>query len=209
MTKLYCYNFQTDEANMRVKADRQTTLAGRIAATISAQIAARHYAAGEKLPSVRAMAARMSASTSTVVEAYDILVADGLIAARRGSGFFVTGPMPLLNLAAVGPSPDRVVDPLWISRQTLDASSETSRPGCGWLPADWMPEAPLRRALRDMARAPADILAFYGPSTGHAGLRGLIARRLMARDIEARPGRADGIRIAGDRSGLPAAAGAG
>ena len=43
--------------------------------------------------------------------------------------------------AELAPRLDRAVDPFWVSRQSLEASREVLKPGCGWLPADWMPEA--------------------------------------------------------------------
>ena len=47
----------------------------------------RALAPGARLPSVRALAASLAMSKSTVVEAYDRLVAEGAVVARRGSGF--------------------------------------------------------------------------------------------------------------------------
>ena len=65
------------------------TLTERIGAAILARIEARSLAPGAKLPSIRAAAAEFAVSKSTVVEAYDRLVAAGRIEARRGSGFTV------------------------------------------------------------------------------------------------------------------------
>ena len=44
---------------------------------------------GAKVPSIRAFAATYSVSTFTVVEAYDRLVAQGLLISRGNAGFFV------------------------------------------------------------------------------------------------------------------------
>ena len=90
----------------------------------------------------------MRVSPSTVVEAYDRLAAEGLIRARPGSGFYVTGVgLPPLALAAAAPAVP-AIDPFWVSRQSLDAAAAMLKPGCGWLPADWLPGAALRRAAR-------------------------------------------------------------
>ncbi len=43
---------------------------------------------------------------------------------------------------------NREVDPLWISRQSLDAHDNMLKPGCGWLPKEWLPEQTLRKALK-------------------------------------------------------------
>jgi DNA-binding transcriptional MocR family regulator len=90
-----------------------------------------------------------------------------------------------LSLAELSPLLDRAVDPFWVSRQSLDASDDALKAGCGWLPASWLPEAGLRRALRSVARADAAVLADYGTSLGLPALRQLLARRMADRGIEA------------------------
>nr|WP_218281401.1 PLP-dependent aminotransferase family protein [Pseudomonas sp. RW407] len=142
------------------------------------RLAARSLVPGERLPSIRALAQSLEVSKSTVVEAYERLAAEGLIAARRGSGFYVCGRLPPLSLAEIGPALDRSIDPLWISRQSLEAAEDALKPGCGWLPPSWLPEDELRRALRQLAREPQSSLLEYGRPYGHAGLREQLARRL-------------------------------
>lgn len=167
------------------KTGRSITRTAAVMAEIRRRMAARALAAGEKLPSVRGFAAQMGVSPSTVVEAYDRLVAEGLIRSRPGAGFFVAGAVPPLLLAEVEPRQEREIDPFWVSRQSLDARADIARPGCGWLPADWMPHASLRRALRGLARADDAILADYGPTRGSLALRRLLARQFAAEGIEA------------------------
>ena len=48
-----------------------------------------HLAAGEAIPSIRAMAREQRISVITVQRAYEELEREGLIASRRGKGFFV------------------------------------------------------------------------------------------------------------------------
>ncbi len=86
---------------------------------VRAKIVARVYTPGMRLPSVRAQAKAMGLSVSTVVEAYERLAAQELIHARRGAGFYVSGPVAPLALSEIGPRLDREIDPLWISRQSL------------------------------------------------------------------------------------------
>lgn len=45
--------------------------------------------AGAKLPSKRVLAEHLSVSVSTVEQAYDLLVSEGYVRARKGSGFYV------------------------------------------------------------------------------------------------------------------------
>lgn len=154
---------------------------------ITSRIAARSYLPGSRLPSVRAQARALQVSVSTVVEAYERLAAEGLIASRPGAGFYVTAPAAPLALAQLGPRLDRDVDPLWVSRQSLEAPAHALKPGCGWLPADWLYEAGMRRALRQLARSDTLELTEYATPLGHPGLRQLLSRRLAGNGIEAPP----------------------
>ncbi|GGC77702.1 GntR family transcriptional regulator [Chelatococcus reniformis] len=155
---------------------------------ITARIAARALLPGARLPSVRAQAKAMAVSVSTVVEAYERLAAEGAIRSRPGSGFYVSGAAVPLALAEIGPKREREIDPLWISRQSLEAGEEVLKPGCGWLPASWMHEAGLRRGLRALARAETATITDYATPLGLPALRRLLARRMAACGIEAGPG---------------------
>jgi DNA-binding transcriptional MocR family regulator len=163
------------------------TLVESVMATIRHRIAARSLTPGSRLPSIRALAKAMQISKSTVVEAYERLAAEGMIRSRPGSGFYAAGPLAPLSLDEIGPRLDRAIDPLWVSRQSLEAGDDILKPGCGWLPASWMPEAGLRRALRIMARADAAALTDYGTPLGLPPLRHLLARRLAEHGIVASP----------------------
>ncbi|MBR0779333.1 PLP-dependent aminotransferase family protein [Bradyrhizobium diazoefficiens] len=150
------------------------------------RIASRAIGVGDRLPSIRSLAVAMAVSPSTVVEAYDRLAAEGLIRARRGSGFYVSPAItPPLALADVEPRRDREVDPFWVSRQSLDADPAVPKPGCGWLPPDWMPDAALRRAVRALGRADESVLTNYGSTSGSLALRRLLLTRLAEDAIEA------------------------
>lgn len=157
----------------------------RIMNAVRTRIDGRSLAPGARLPSVRAEAKASGVSVSTVVEAYERLVAEGLIRSRPGAGFYVAAPAAPLMLKAVAPRRERAIDPFWISRQSLEAAPGTSMPGCGWLPADWMFESGLRRALRKMARGDAVDLADYASPLGSERLRVLLARRLLGLSVPA------------------------
>nr|WP_314418989.1 PLP-dependent aminotransferase family protein [uncultured Erwinia sp.] len=142
--------------------------------------------AGERLPSVRQYAAQMQVSPSTVVEAYERLAAGGMIRSRRGAGFFVTGShQPPFNLVEKSADYQRDVDPFWVSRQSLDADPDVLKPGCGWLPADWMPVAALRKAMRQLARSDASLLSDYGSIRGATALRRLLLARFAGEGLSA------------------------
>ncbi len=169
----------------------ETAARGRTAGVMAAireRIAGRALAPGDRLPSIRRFAAAMKVSPSTVVEAYDRLAAEGLIRAQRGSGFYVAHAAPApLRLAEAETPKARAVDPFWVSRQSLDADAAVLKPGCGWLPADWMPNEALRRAIRSLARSDGDLLAYYGGTRGSPALRRLLLGRLAEEGIAAGP----------------------
>ena len=162
------------------------TKTGAVMDEIRTRVASRALAAGDRLPSIRGLAATLRVSSSTIVDAYDRLAAEGLIRARRGSGFYVA-TVPTLQLATATSRRDRAVDPFWVSRESLDADPSVARPGCGWLPADWMPVDALRRAVRALGRADASALVDYAGTRGSLVLRRLLAARLAAEGIATSP----------------------
>lgn len=156
---------------------------------IRARVGARTLSPGDRLPSIRGLAATLGVSSSTVVEAYDRLAAEGLVRARRGSGFYVADHvLPPLRLSADISPTARTVDPFWVSRQSLDAGDQVLKPGCGWLPADWMPNDAMRRALRALARDEQAPLSYYGNAHGSLVLRRLMLTRLADEGLEVTPG---------------------
>ncbi|MGO4450897.1 PLP-dependent aminotransferase family protein [Phyllobacterium sp. TAF24] len=161
------------------------TLVEQVMQAIRQRIAGRTLGPGARLPSIRSFAVIMQVSKSTVVEAYDRLAADGTIQSRRGSGFYVAGHMPPLSLSEIGPRLDHAIDPLWVSHLSLDADEDMPKPGCGWLPASWMPESGVRRALRTLARAEDALLTDYSTPLGLKPLRQLLSRRMAEHGIDA------------------------
>ncbi len=146
--------------------------------------------AGSRLPSIRRFAADYGVSKFTVVEAYDRLVALGFVQSRRGAGFFVAPRLE--NQVNVPPRRDpplrRCVDSLWLLRQdALSNDNEMLKPGCGWLPASWMPQAELEKALRDLTRRPNARLTSYGEPFGYRPLRQQLSVRLAELEIGVEP----------------------
>lgn len=189
---------------------RSETLAATVVTAIRGRIDSRALAPGARLPSVRGLAELMRVSKSTVVEAYDRLIADGAIVARRGSGFYVAGPTRPLSLKALAPQLDRAIDPLWLMRQSLQAGPDVLKPGSGWLPDSWLPDLGLQRGLRALARGAASARIQYDAPLGFAPLRLQHARRLTERGVSVEPDQIMltdfGLAIA--RSALPVSAGA-
>ncbi|MDC8785583.1 aminotransferase-like domain-containing protein [Roseateles koreensis] len=164
--------------------DAPTPLVAQIVAGFQQQIDELTLKPGGKLPSIRQFAAAQGVSVFTVVEAYDRLVALGLVHSRPNAGFFVraraTAP------ASADPA-DRVAelqfDAKWYLRQIFESRNLDIRAGCGWLPQDWLFEEGVRRAFRQMAQEGAE-LGGYGSPYGHAELRALLVELLAERQIK-------------------------
>src|SRR5258708_7777607 len=72
------------------------------------QIRSAKISAGSRLPSVRGLAQTLSVSPITVVQAYDALMADGLVHSCIGRGTFVGGPTFGLARDRETPDPEDV-----------------------------------------------------------------------------------------------------
>jgi len=91
------------------------TLQAQIREVLIGEIRTGHLRPGEPVPSTRAMAQRLGVSRNTVTLAYQSLVAEGFLAARERSGFFVEataaeGLVPEPEVAATAPLPDGALD---------------------------------------------------------------------------------------------------
>ncbi len=74
--------------------------------------------AGDQLPTVKDVAAKVAINPNTVLKAYRELEHEGLVAARPGVGTFVTRTLADRSLAAHGPLRDELM--AWL-RQARDA----------------------------------------------------------------------------------------
>lgn len=163
---------------------RAGTLIESVMKDIESKIASRAYLPNTRLPSVRAQAKAMQVSISTVVEAYDRLVAEGCIVSRPGAGFYTSGPIAPLNLTHIGPKVAREIDPLWVSRESLESTAGSLMPGCGWLPSEWFYQSGIKRALRNLARTHSLDLTEYAPPKGSQAFRHFLQRRMLNHNIE-------------------------
>ena len=164
------------------------TRVGMVLASIRAGIDGRAIGRGAKLPSVRKLAERLGVSKSTVVEAYDRLAAEGIVEARRGSGFYVANaPAPAPHRLDAAPPLNPGVDLRAIVRQALEARPHAPQPAAGWLPEAWLPVAALDKALRAETRGPSETRLRYDSPLGFEPLRRLIATRLAERGAPIAP----------------------
>jgi len=172
----------------------ERTLAEQLAAHFADRIRQRLLLAGARLPSVRECARRHALSPSTVVAAYDRLLAAGLVEARRQRGFFVRATPPEARATphpgGDGPRPPLPVSATALIRGMFQPPGALPMPGLGTLPADWLDLPLLASALHKVSRSAAfaDCSLRYGEPAGDARLRQALAHKLADFGVAATPG---------------------
>lgn len=201
---------------MLMKSSTQS-LTEQLSARISERIRNRLLAPGARLPSVRQCAQQNGVSPSTVVAAYDQLLAQGLVEARKNRGFFVresgraahaadeedASPVdPGLESAAANWSTAhwfaaraagrRGVSPVnatALIRGMFHKVSDKPQPGMGVFPPDWLESTFMPAAVRKVtsSRSLQDFSLQYGEPLGDAGLRRLLAKKLATLNVHTAP----------------------
>ncbi|KAB0508583.1 MULTISPECIES: aminotransferase-like domain-containing protein [Pseudomonas] len=131
---------------------------------------------GTRLPSVRQIARINLLSQSSVIEACERLVAQGVLATRNGAGFFVAATV----LAVQGQR-----DLSWSEgvEQQSGLVGELKL-GCGGLPESWRETDDLSYAIRQVCRTDMAGLFNYSTPLGLPALRQQILKRLKQLCIE-------------------------
>jgi DNA-binding transcriptional MocR family regulator len=163
-------------------ADALTRVAA-ISDHLRGRILAGQLSPGDRLPSVRALAHSRGVSPFTAARTYELLVAEGLIEARRGSGYYVARDAEAFGASGLA-GPEPLVDSVWALRRDYDSHSLQVDAGCGWLPPEWLFGEGVRAALTQVARRPAVYAGRYGSAYGLRALRHHIARQLTLRGVE-------------------------
>ncbi|WP_248750528.1 PLP-dependent aminotransferase family protein [Pseudomonas sp. MWU15-20650] len=126
---------------------------------------------GTRLPSVRQLALDNLLSQSNVVEAFERMVAQGLLATKPGSGFVVAHP-PAHH------------ENHWYEGAEHAWGTFTEGPlgelklGCGWLPDTWRESDDIRYAIREVSRTDTGGLFNYSTPLGVPALREQLLKRL-------------------------------
>ena len=89
---------------MKIPLNRQakTPIYLQIRDRISHLIQTGHLEANAQLPSIRALAQTAHVNKLTVLEAYSVLEAEGLVRAKKGAGYFINPPIDLTTDLATG-----------------------------------------------------------------------------------------------------------
>ncbi len=136
------------------------------------------FAAGMRLPSIRALARQRGVSPFTIAEAYARLVAVGILEARKGSGYYARSDQPK-RVDSTTKRPGKI-DLSWLLHHMLSGNGARG-PGLGVLPSEWLNGIEIGAALRSLGRQGRWLDS--GRPSGFEPLRGLIQRRLADLDI--------------------------
>ena len=126
---------------------------------------------GTRLPSVRQLALDNLLSQSSVIEAFERMVAQGVLAPRQGSGFVVAQP-------AVCHEGN------WYEGAEREWGAFADNPlgelklGCGWLPDAWRESDDISYAIREVTRTDTAGLFNYSTPLGLPALREQLLKRL-------------------------------
>jgi DNA-binding transcriptional MocR family regulator len=179
---------------MLMKTSAQS-LTEQLAVRFADRIRSRLLAPGARLPSVRQCAGQHGVSTATVVAAYDQLLAQGLVHARKNRGFFVRemptarsdgGAAETKAASRVGVSP---INATALIRGMFHKVSNKPHPGMGVFPPDWLESSFMPAAVRKVTstRALQDFSLQYGEPLGDSGLRRVLAQKLGTLSIHTEP----------------------
>ena len=167
------------------------SLTDQLSARFAERIRTRLLAPGARLPSVRECARQQGVSPHTVVAAYDQLLAQGLIEARRQRGFYVRDVSPEPSPVARASAGASIVpaDASSLIRSMFHRQSDKPQPGMGVFPPDWMESTFMPAAVRRVTSGPMlqELSLQYGDPAGDLALRKSLSQKLMGINVPAAP----------------------
>lgn len=181
---------------MLMKTSAQS-LTEQLAVRFADRIRSRLLAPGARLPSVRQCAQLHDVSPSTVVAAYDQLLAQGLVEARKNRGFFVREmPTPRTDGQAGAKAAARMgggaspINATALIRGMFHKVSNKPHPGMGVFPPEWLESTFMPAAVRKVTgmRALQDFSLQYGEPLGDSGLRRVLSQKLASLNVQADAG---------------------
>ena len=173
------------------------TLTEQLSARFAERIRNRLLAPGTRLPSVRECAQQQGVSPHTVVAAYDQLLAQGLVEARRQRGFYVRNEAAapagraraaIKTIANAAP-PAAPADASTLIRGMFHRPSDKPQPGMGVFPPEWFESTFMPAAVRRVtnSRALQELSLQYGEPAGDAMLRASLSRKLTGIGLSVPP----------------------
>lgn len=183
--RFFCERLRATGPFMKLHVDRRaaTSITQQLEDGIRDWIQDHGAGGGRRLPSIRRLAATHGISRNAVIEAYERLVAAGLVRSKPGSGFYVADhAASLASQPSATQALEDVTSGMW---RLFSADEYTLKLGCGWLPSNWREGDDLTHAIRQVARKSRSGIFEYSTPQGPLDLRGLIQERLRPLAITA------------------------
>lgn len=168
-------------------APKTASLTLTLADSIDRQIRDGAYQAGDKLPSLRELAQLHGYAKNTIVAAFEMLVARGLIEPRRGSGYFVRAQPQASGQEEEAGSLGRAMDIVWLMREQLKSEPGELAVGDGFPPVEWLADVRLDKFHHKVVRTGLGALFRYGNRFGYEPLRHHLVRKLADLGIGTEP----------------------
>lgn len=170
----------------------QNFLYQQVADDMSQAIAMGTYAPGERLPSLRRIAAHYEVSLATAIQAYQWLEDSGFIEARPKSGYYV---LPQGCGKACEPEvsrPKMRASEVTVGQLALDILAEARRSevinlGAAIPGPELLPLKSLSRIYAGVVRRDVSLLGYYESQQGNVLLRAEVARRLRVSGVRVHP----------------------
>ena len=163
------------------------TIAQNFADSIRRQINEGAYRPGQKLPSLRELSDLHRFSKNTVVAAFELLVADGVLEPRRGSGFYVASTSKIQHQDEESNSLDRAMNIVWMMREQFKTIPDAHPIGDGFPPTEWLSDLRLDKYHPKVVRSGMGTVFRYGNRFGYMPLREHLVHRLESFGIGAKP----------------------
>jgi len=160
--------------DLRIDRQAQVPVVQQIVDALTGWLCSGAVPPGACLPSVRQIAQNNLLSQSSVVQACERLVAQGLLVPGHGSGFRVAPPIPAASAKTAWP---------WLDSPDVCTDSHRLCLGGGGLPESWRETDDLAYAIRQVSHTDMSSLFNYSSPLGLPALRQQILRRLNQLEI--------------------------
>ncbi len=167
---------------LRVNKESRVPMIRQLYISIRERILSGKLTAGTRLPSSRELASQLQISRNVVLEAYDLLHAEGFLEARRGAGTFVADGAAYKR--------DILVEPPLVDEITMgyDSSKGVINFRAGTPDLSHFPKKIWLRMLKDVFTHPPEDMLAYGHPEGREELRQAICDYVVSqREVACHP----------------------
>ena len=147
----------------------------QIVSAIAAWIRESGVSPGTRLPSIRQLAQDNLLSQSSVIEALERMVAEGVLASRAGSSFVIAA-QPVASSSLAEYQWYEGAEHRWGA--FTDNQLGELKLGCGWLPDAWRESDDISYAIREISRTDTAGVFNYSTPLGLPALREQLHKRL-------------------------------